>query len=60
MRWIDSRIVWSYTVLKSGFRFWTSLALGVWASDAFDLPMVGYLLELLCDGSSLGATMQIR
>jgi hypothetical protein len=42
------------------FRFWTSLTLGVRAIDASDLPMVGNLLELLCDGSSLGATMQIR
>jgi hypothetical protein len=54
MRRIDSKIVWSCTTLKSGFRFWTSPTLGVRALDAYDLPIVGYLLELFCDGSSLG------
>jgi hypothetical protein len=43
--------------MKYGFRFWISPTLGVRASDASDLLMVGYLLELLCDVSSLGATM---
>jgi hypothetical protein len=33
--------------LKSGFRFRTNHVLGVWASDASDLPIVGYPLELL-------------
>jgi hypothetical protein len=46
MRWIDSMMVWSHTVLNSGFRFWTNLSLGVQASDASDPLIVGYLLEL--------------
>jgi hypothetical protein len=48
------------TTLKSGFRFRTKPPLGVRASDASILPMVGYLLELLCDRSPFGGTMQIR
>jgi hypothetical protein len=32
--------------LKSGFKFRISPVLGVRASDASDLPMVGYPLEL--------------
>jgi hypothetical protein len=46
--------------LKSGFRFWTNPALGVWAPDVFDLPIVGYLLELLRDRSPFGATIKMR
>jgi hypothetical protein len=46
--------------LKSGFRFRTNLALGVWASDVSDLPIVGYLLELLRDRSLFGATIRMR
>jgi hypothetical protein len=60
MRWIDSMMVWSHTVLKFGFRFWTNLSLGVRASDAFDLSMVGYLLELFYEGAPIGATMMMR
>jgi hypothetical protein len=40
--------------LKFRFKFQIMPALGVRASDASDLPMVGYLLELLCDGSPFG------
>jgi hypothetical protein len=58
MHWIDSMIIWSHTTLKSGFRSRTNLLSGVQASDAFDLPMVGYLLELFPVGA--GATMLIR
>jgi hypothetical protein len=47
-------------VLKSRFRFQTKTALGVRASDASDLPMVVYLLELLCDRSPFGATIRMR
>jgi hypothetical protein len=43
---INSMIVWSLTVLRSEFRFRTILLLGVYASDASDPLMVGYLLEL--------------
>jgi hypothetical protein len=46
--------------LKSEFRFWIILSLGVWASDASDLPMVGCLLELLWDGALAEATIMIR
>jgi hypothetical protein len=46
IRWIDSMILWSLTVLKSGFRLRTILLLGVRASDASDPPMIGYLLKL--------------
>jgi hypothetical protein len=45
--------------LNSGFRFRTIALLGVQPSDASDLTTVGYLLELLCDGSPAGATMKI-
>jgi hypothetical protein len=34
--------------------------LDIQASDASDLLMVGYLLELLCDGAPAEATMMIR
>jgi hypothetical protein len=46
--------------LKPGFKFWTKLSLGVLASDASDLLMVGYLLVVVLDRSSFGATMSIR
>jgi hypothetical protein len=46
--------------LKSEFRFWIILSLGVRALDASDLPMVGYLLELLCEVAPVGATMIMR
>jgi hypothetical protein len=46
--------------LKSGFRFWIIPSLDVWTSDTSDLPMVGYLLELLCEGALADATMMIR
>jgi hypothetical protein len=46
--------------LKFGFRFWTNLSLGVWASNASDLPMVGYLMELFCEGAPARATMMMR
>jgi hypothetical protein len=55
-----SIIAWTRTILKSRFKFWTKPLLGVRVPDASDLPMVEYLLELLCDRSSFGATMQIR
>jgi hypothetical protein len=42
-------IAWTRMTLKSGFKFRTKPLLDVWASDASDLLMVGYLLELLCD-----------
>jgi hypothetical protein len=60
MCWIDSMIVWSHTALKSKFRFRANLSLGVWTSDASDLLMVGYLLELFCEGAPVGATMMMR
>jgi hypothetical protein len=47
-------------MLKSGFRFWANLSLGVQASDASDQMMVGYLLEQFCEGAPVGATMMIR
>jgi hypothetical protein len=47
-------------MLKSGFRFWTNLSLGVQASHASALPMVGYLLELFCEGTLARVTMMIR
>jgi hypothetical protein len=55
-----SIIAWTRIVLKSGFRFQTKPPLDVQASDAFDLPIVGYLMKLLCDRSPFGAIMQIR
>jgi hypothetical protein len=59
MRWMVSIIAWTRT-LKFEFKFWTKPPLGVRASDASDLPMVGYLLEVLFDRSPFEATMQIR
>jgi hypothetical protein len=55
-----SRIAWTRTTLKSRFKFWTKPPLGVQVSEASDLPMVGYLLEMLFDQSAFGATIQIR
>jgi hypothetical protein len=55
-----SIITWTWIALKSEFKFQTKSPLTVWASDASDLPMVGYLLEVLFDRSPFGATMQIR
>jgi hypothetical protein len=46
--------------LKSEFRFWIIPSLVIRASDAFDLPMMEYRLELFCDGAPVGATMMIR
>jgi hypothetical protein len=60
MGWIDSMIVWSCMALKSGFRFQIIPLLGIRASDASDLSMVGYQLELLCDGSPAGETIKIK
>jgi hypothetical protein len=60
MRWMISIIVWTRTILKSGFKFRTKLPLGVQASDASDFPMVEYLLEVLFDRSPFETTMQIR
>jgi hypothetical protein len=34
--------------------------LGVWASDASDLPIVRYSMELLRDRSPFGATIRMR
>jgi hypothetical protein len=53
-------VAWTQTALKSEFRFRMKPPLGVRASDASDLSMVGYLLEVLFDQSPFGATMQIR
>jgi hypothetical protein len=53
-------ITWTRTTLKSRFRFRTSPALGVWAPDVSDLPIVGYPLELLQDRSPFGATIRMR
>jgi hypothetical protein len=50
-------IAWTQAALKPGFKFWTKLSLGVLASDASDLLMVGYLLVVVLDRSSFGATM---
>jgi hypothetical protein len=55
-----SRIAWTRTTLKSRFKFWTKPPLGVQVLEASDLPMVGYLLEMLFDQSAFGATIQIR
>jgi hypothetical protein len=57
---MTSMIAWIRTTLKSGFRFRTNPALGVWASDVSDLPIVGYPLELLHDQSPFGATIRMR
>jgi hypothetical protein len=48
------------TTLKSGFRFSANLSLEVQASNASYLSMVGYLLELFCKGTLVGATMMMR
>jgi hypothetical protein len=55
-----SIIACTRTALKFGFRFRANPVLGVWASDAFDLPIVGYQLELLWDRSLFGATIRMR
>jgi hypothetical protein len=47
-------------MLKSRFRFRANVSLGVRASNASDLPMIGYLLELFCKGALAGATMMMR
>jgi hypothetical protein len=60
MRWMVSTIAWTRTALKSGFNFQTKPPLGVRALNTSDLPMVGYLLEVLFDRSPFGITMQIR
>jgi hypothetical protein len=52
-----SIISWTQIALKSGLRFRAKPPLGVRASDAFDLPLVGYLLEVLLDRSPFRATM---
>jgi hypothetical protein len=46
IRWMVSMIAYTRTSLKSGFKFRISPALGVRTSEASDLPMVGYTLEL--------------
>jgi hypothetical protein len=46
IRWMVSMIACTCTALKSGFKFRISPVLGVRASEALDLPMVGYPLEL--------------
>jgi hypothetical protein len=46
--------------LKSEFRFRTNPALGVWALDITDLPIIGYPLELLWDRSPFKATIRMR
>jgi hypothetical protein len=60
MRWINFMMVWSRTTFKSGFRFWTNLLLGVQAYDASNLPMVGCLLELFCEGHPIRGNMMMR
>jgi hypothetical protein len=60
MRGMVSIIAWTRMTLKFGFRFRTKLVLRVQASNASDLPMVGYLLEMLFDRSSFGATIRTR
>jgi hypothetical protein len=47
-------------MLKSGFRFRGNLSLCVRTTDASELPMVGYLLELFCEGTPAEATMMMR
>jgi hypothetical protein len=49
IRWMVSMIACTRTALKSGFKFRISPVLGVRASEASDLPMVGYPLELWRD-----------
>jgi hypothetical protein len=46
IRWMVSMIACTRTTLKSGFKFRISHVLGVRASEASDLLMVGYPLEL--------------
>jgi hypothetical protein len=46
IRWLVSMIACTRTTLKSEFKFRISHVLGVRASEASDLPMVGYPLEL--------------
>jgi hypothetical protein len=46
--------------MKSRFIFWIIPSLDVRALDASDLPMMGYQLELLCEGPPARATMMIR
>jgi hypothetical protein len=46
--------------LKSKFRFYIISSLGVWALDASDLLMVGYMLELFYEGAPAEATMMMR
>jgi hypothetical protein len=53
-------MLWSHMALKSGFKFRTNLLLGVRASLASDLSMMGYLLELFYEGGPVGATMMMR
>jgi hypothetical protein len=60
IRWMVSMIDCTRTTLKYGFKFRISHVLGVQASDASDLPMVGYPLELWRGWSSFGATIQMR
>jgi hypothetical protein len=60
MHWTDSMMVWSHIALKSEFRFWANLSLGVRAADASNLPMVRYLLELFYEGAPVGVTMMMR
>jgi hypothetical protein len=60
MRWIDSVMVWSRTVLKSRLRFQTTLLMGVRALDASDPLMVGYLLELFQECALAGPTMLMQ
>jgi hypothetical protein len=60
IRWMVSMIAYTRTSLKSGFKFRTSPVLRVRASEASDLPMVGYPLELWRGFSSFGATIQMR
>jgi hypothetical protein len=60
IRYIDSKIVWSHMVLKSGFRFQMMLLLGVLALNALDPLMVGYLLELFWELPPPGPNMLMR
>jgi hypothetical protein len=49
MHWMVFIIAWTWMTLKFGFKFRTKPLLDIRASEAFDLLIVGYLLELLCD-----------
>jgi hypothetical protein len=60
IRWMVSMITCTRMTLKSEFRFQTNPALGVWASVASDLPIVGYPLELLRARSPSGVTIRMR